>query len=69
MTRDQAMTLLKMEGQLHAASDAVFRITGRTDQHLADIIADNPDHPDVKVYQTIKAAFDEAKANLKETDR
>ena len=37
-------------GIVHAATDAVHRITGRTDQTPADIVALFPDHPDVKAF-------------------
>ena len=34
-----------LEGAVHAASDALHQVTGRTDQTLHDIMAENPDHP------------------------
>ena len=34
-----------LEGAVHAASDALHQVTGRTDQTLHDIMTENPGHP------------------------
>ena len=40
-----------LEGAIHVASNDVHAITGRTDQHVTDIVALYPDHSAVIRYR------------------
>lgn len=44
MVDDKVKSRAELEGAVHAASDALHRLTGRTDQSLQQIAALYPDH-------------------------
>jgi hypothetical protein len=55
--RERALARQQLVGQLHAAADAVHRLTGRTDQHLDEIVALYPHHEAVKALEAARAAL------------
>lgn len=46
--KEHAVERMRLAGAVHAASDGVYRITGRTDQSLNEIIALYPENEAVK---------------------
>ena len=51
MPDQRLQQIAALEGAIHVASNEVHAITGRTDQHITDIVALYPDHSAVINYR------------------